>query len=123
MKKLMLMLALAILAGGQADARKKKKDERKEEKKDTPVSRGLFGVQRDGDKWYFHVPDSVVGRPFLAITRYVSTPTGARVYGGEEVNEQTFYWEKADGKLLLRPTASSCCARSSTSRLPTARRP
>ena len=102
MKKLMLMLALAILAGGQADARKKKKDERKEEKKETPVSRGLFGVQRDGDKWYFHVPDSVVGRPFLAITRYVSTPTGARVYGGEEVNEQTFYWEKADGKLLLR---------------------
>lgn len=62
----------------------------------------MFGVQKDSTKWYLHVADSLMGRPFLAITRYVSTPSGMGQYGGEEVNEQTFYWEKAEDKLILR---------------------
>ena len=103
MKKLILLVALSLIAAHPADAKKKKnKKEDKTEKKEAPVKSGLFGVQHDGDKWFFLVPDSLMGRPFLAITRYVSTPAGAGIYGGEEVNEQTFYWEKADSRLLLR---------------------
>lgn len=59
-------------------------------------------MQKDKDKWFLLVPDSLLNRDFLGVTRYVSTPSGAGVYGGEEVNEQTFYWEKTDDKLLLR---------------------
>ena len=102
MKKLILLMALAMIVGLPADAKRKKKKESKAEKKEAPVRQGLFSVQKDGDKWFFLVPDSLMGSPFLAITRYVSTPSGAGIYGGEEVNEQTFYWEKADGRLLLR---------------------
>ncbi len=102
MKKLILLIALAMMVAMPADAKRKKKKENKTEKKEAPVRQGLFSVQKDGDKWFFLVPDSLMDRPFLAITRYVSTPSGAGIYGGEEVNEQTFYWEKADGRLLLR---------------------
>ena len=103
MKKIALLLALALVVGMPADAKKKKKkDKEKTEKKEAPVRQGLFGVQKDGDKWFFLVPDSLLGREFLAVTRFVSTPSGAGIYGGEEANEQTFYWEKADDRLVLR---------------------
>lgn len=102
MKRIIMLTALALIMGMPADARKKNKTENKTEKKEAPIKQGLFGVLHDGDKWYFLVPDSLMGRPFLAVTRFIATPAGAGVYGGEEVNEQTFYWEKADKRLLLR---------------------
>lgn len=102
MKKVLLLIALAIAMGQPVEAKKKNKKTDKVEKKEAPVKNGLFGVQKDKDKWYLLVPDSLIGRPFLAITRYVSTPSGTGAYGGEEVNGQTFYWEMADDKLLLR---------------------
>lgn len=101
MKKTLLLLALALVIGLPADAKKKNKD-KKAPAPEAPVRQGLFGVQKDKDKWFLLVPDSLLNRDFLGVTRYVSTPSGAGVYGGEEVNEQTFYWEKADDKLLLR---------------------
>lgn len=101
MRKL-LILALAFTLGLPNAYAKKKKKKEKVEKPEPPISKGLFGVQKDKDKWFLLVPDSLVGRPFLAITRYVSTPSGAGKYGGEMVNEQTFYWERADNNLLLR---------------------
>ena len=94
---------MAMILGQPAEAKKKKKKDDKTEKKEAPVTQGLFSVQKEGDKWFLLVPDSLMGRPFLAITRYVSTPSGIGLYGGEEVNEQTFYWENANnGNLLLR---------------------
>lgn len=68
-----------------------------------PVKEGLFGVSQQKDKWYFTVPDSILGRPILAITRYVASPVDAGVYGGEMVNNQTVYWEKGvNNTLILR---------------------
>ena len=64
---------------------------------------GLFGVARKGADWYLSVPDSLMGRPVLAVTRYVASPVNAGVYGGEMVNNQTVYWEKGvDSTLVLR---------------------
>ncbi len=102
MKKTLLLLALALVVGLPADAKKKKNKDKKTPAPEAPVRQGLFGVQKDKDKWFLLVPDSLLNRDFLGVTRYVTTPSGAGVYGGEEVSEQTFYWEKADDKLLLR---------------------
>lgn len=103
MKRVIFLMAIAMILGQPAEAKKKKKKDDKTEKKEAPVTQGLFSVQKEGDKWFLLVPDSLMGRPFLAITRYVSTPSGIGLYGGEEVNEQTFYWENANnGNLLLR---------------------
>ena len=61
--------------------------------------------------WYLEIPDSLLGRRFLAITRYVSNTVGAGVYGGEEANESILYWEKAgNGNLLLRSDVLSITA-------------
>src|SRR5450631_2937137 len=56
--------------------------------------RGLFTVHKVDDKWYFELPDSLLNREILAITRFDKSPAGSRSYGGEKVNEQTIRWEK-----------------------------
>ena len=83
------------------------KDGAAPEKTETPVNLsfkpGLFGVAQNEKDWYLEVPDSLLGRRFLTVTRYVSITPGAGEYGGEEVNENMLYWEKApNGNLLLR---------------------
>lgn len=70
--------------------------------KPAPVRQGLFGVQHQKDDWFFFVPDSLLGRPFLVTTRFVSTPVGLGVHGGELANSQVLYWERRSGNLLLR---------------------
>ena len=78
-----------------------------EEKKETPVnltfSQGLFSVAQNEKDWYLEIPDALLGRRLLAVTRYAANTMGAGVYGGEEVNDVMLYWEKAPtGNLLLR---------------------
>lgn len=69
----------------------------------TPSMKGMFGTHYTDSKWYFEIPDSLLNRYILAVTRYVSTPQGLNLYGGEKANEQTLYFEKGQGnKLLLR---------------------
>jgi hypothetical protein len=78
-----------------------------EEKKEAPVnltfSQGLFSVAQNEKDWYLEIPDALLGRRLLAVTRYAANTMGAGVYGGEEVNDVMLYWEKAPtGNLLLR---------------------
>ncbi|HLY71203.1 MAG TPA: DUF5117 domain-containing protein, partial [Puia sp.] len=64
--------------------------------------KGLFIVHKVEDKWFFEIPDSLIGREILAITRIAKTATGAG-FGGEEVNEQVLKFEKGpDNKIFLR---------------------
>jgi hypothetical protein len=100
MKKTILLLALAITLGTPAIA-KKKKIETPTEKK-APIIHGLFNVQHQKDSWIFQIPDSLLGQPFLATTRFVSTPESCGKYGGELANDQVFYWQKEGDKLILR---------------------
>ncbi|WP_442589302.1 zinc-dependent metalloprotease [Pedobacter sp. AW31-3R] len=64
---------------------------------------GMFSTHLVDSKWYFEIPDTLLKRYILAVTRYVSMPQGMNLYGGEKANEQTIYFEKGQGnKLLLR---------------------
>ena len=64
---------------------------------------GLFGVANKDADWFFEIPDDLLGRRILAVTRYVTNTVGSGEYGGEEVNEAMVYWEKApNGNILLR---------------------
>ncbi len=64
---------------------------------------GLFGVANKDADWFFEIPDYLLGRRILAVTRYVTNTVGSGEYGGEEVNEAMVYWEKApNGNILLR---------------------
>ena len=67
------------------------------------VKSGLYGVSQNDKDWYFDIPDEILGRRILAVTRYVTNTPGASEYGGEEVNEVMIYWEKgSNGNLQLR---------------------
>ncbi len=83
-----------------------KKEEKKGEyydliKKDSTFRKGLFTVRKIEDKYYFEVPDSMLGRYLLAVTRYTSVPQGFGKFAGEQVNENTLYFEKRDKKTML----------------------
>jgi len=62
--------------------------------------KGLFTVHKVDDKWYFEIPDSMLLREFMAITRFGKT-AGGGVYGGELANQQTLQWEKGPSNTLF----------------------
>ncbi len=61
---------------------------------------GLFTVHKIEDKWYFEIPDSILGRDILVSTRYGKTAAGGN-YGGEQVNLQTINWMKGPSHTLF----------------------
>jgi hypothetical protein len=83
-----------------------KKEEAEKPAPELKVTPGMFGVAHNEKDWYFDIPDSLLGRRILAVTRYVSNTPGSSQYGGEEVTESMVYWEKAsNGNMLLRVDA------------------
>ena len=84
--------------------KKKQKEQPKPKEEKPKVDRkGLFHVTKEKNDWFFQIPDSLLGRQFLTTTRFTSTPAESGSYGGEQVNEQTVYFEKGiDEQLLLR---------------------
>jgi hypothetical protein len=80
-------------AGGAAATRQEPKPY-KDVITDRAISHpGLFTVHRVEDKWYFEIPDSIMGRDILVTTRYGKTSAGGN-YGGEQVNLQTVQFQK-----------------------------
>lgn len=66
------------------------------------TQKGLFTVHKINGDYYFEIPDSVIDREFIAITRIAKAPAG-KGYGGEEENRQVLRWEKGpNNKLFLR---------------------
>ncbi len=62
---------------------------------------GLFKVHSLDDKYYFEIPDSLLGREILVVTRLAKTANGIG-YGGEELNCQVIRWIRKDKKIFLR---------------------
>jgi hypothetical protein len=79
---------------------------------------GLFTTYKVDGKYYFEVPDSLLSREMLIVTRFVKTPTGLKSfgqqYGGEEVNEQVWKWERHDKQIFVRVPSYSVRADSTS---------
>ena len=101
-RTLILGLSLSLMAAMPVGARKKKAALPVKKEVRTPARQGLFNVQFWKDKYYFQIPDSLLGRLFMVTTRYVATPVDAGLYGGELANEQVLYFEKNGKQMLLR---------------------
>ena len=60
--------------------------------------KGMITVHKVEDKYYFEVPNTILGREILAVTRYIKVPaisgSGRGAYGGEVANQQTLAFEK-----------------------------
>ena len=105
---LMVTMAPAALAQRPAPRSEKKADTEKKDAPEKPepeltVTAGMVGVSHHEKDWYFDVPDTLLGRRILAVTRFVNHTPGASEYGGEMLQNRMIYWEKAsNGNLLLR---------------------
>ncbi len=87
--------------------------EKKEEKKDgiqpydkvitakAKTDQGLFAVHKLDDKYFYEIPDTLLGREMLMVTRIAKTADKIG-YGGEELNNSVLRWERKDKKILLR---------------------
>ena len=62
---------------------------------------GLFTVRHIKDDWYLEVPDTLLNRLMLAVTRFSSVPQGFKLLSGEEVNHSAIYLEQHGAKTLL----------------------
>ena len=62
---------------------------------------GVFTVHRDGQKVFFEIPDSLLGREFLLVSRIAKTADNLG-YGGEQSNKLVLRWERQDDRILLR---------------------
>ncbi|MBN8836476.1 MAG: zinc-dependent metalloprotease [Sphingobacteriia bacterium] len=65
------------------------------------TKKGLFTVHKVEDKFYFEIPDSVLNREMLAVTRLSKTAGGGRNYGGELVNNQSIKFEKGPNNTVF----------------------
>lgn len=83
---------------------------------DKAVSKkGLFTVHKVEDKYYFEIPDSLLGREVLAVTRFSRIAGGGGKYGGEEVNTQSLKFEKGpSNNVFLRVVTLISTADSTT---------
>ena len=67
------------------------------------TSKGLFTVHKVEDKYYFEIPDSLMGREIMTVTRISKSATIPGTYGGEQLNRQVINFEKGpDNKVFLR---------------------
>ena len=65
------------------------------------MAEGLFTVRHVKDDWYFEVPDTLLSRLMLAVTRFTSVPQGFKMLGGEEVNRSCIYFELYNEQTLF----------------------
>src|SRR4030095_8048948 len=70
--------------------------------------KGMFSIHQVGEKYYFEIPDSLLGRELLLTTWLVKVPGGSPQLGGEGINNRTISCTKWNGgsKLALNVTAT-----------------
>lgn len=72
------------------------------------VREGLFTVRHIKNDWYLEIPDSLLGRMMLAVTRFASVPQEFKMVTGEEVNRSAVYFEQyGDKTIFLREYVQS----------------
>jgi Met-zincin/Domain of unknown function (DUF5117)/Domain of unknown function (DUF5118) len=76
---------------------------------DAKTDNGLFKVHSIEDKFYYEIPDSLLDREMLMVTRIAKTASGIG-FGGEKQNEQVLRWQKKDKKIVLRVVSHAIVA-------------
>lgn len=81
--------------------------------KDAVSDAGVFTIHKVGDKFYYEIPDTLLNRDFLWISRFASLPAGlggGYVNAGSSVNEQMVEWQKFNNKIVLKTKSYSAVA-------------
>ncbi len=70
---------------------------------------GLFKVHSKDNNYLFEIPDSLLNREMLMVTRIAKTASGIG-FGGGKQNTQVLRWEKKQKKILLRVVSHNVVA-------------
>ena len=122
-----LLVAFIFSFSAEMSAQKKKKKSKKDDKKTTAVQPkpkpkpkkgaiqpygkvvtkdmktddGLFKVHNKDNTFLFEIPDSLMGREMLMVTRIAKTASGIG-FGGGKTNTQVLRWQRKKKNILLR---------------------
>jgi len=69
--------------------------------KEAKSDKGLFTVHKVGENYFYEIPDSLLNREMLTVTRIAKTASGVG-FGGGKQDTQVHKWEKKNNQLLLR---------------------
>lgn len=76
---------------------------------------GFFKVHKIDEKYYFEIPDSMLGRDILIVNRLAKTQAGTG-YGGDQIGQNVVHFEKGpNNKVFLRTISFAVYAKDSTS--------
>ena len=120
MKRLSFLIVLVVLLAGcqssaqvvdttastpsSSDSTDSESDYDKIVSDETKSDDGLFTTHRNEDKIYFEIPDSLLGRDMLLISRISKIPANISGFmnAGSKTGENVIRWERRDDKILLR---------------------
>lgn len=77
--------------------------------KNAKTDEGLFKVHRIDDMFLYEIPDSLLGREMLMVTRIAKTANGIG-FGGGKQNTQVLRWQKKGKKIILRVVSHNVVA-------------
>lgn len=69
--------------------------------KEAETDEGLFDVHKVDEKYYYEIPNDLLDREMLLVTRIAKTADNLG-YGGEKLNTQIIRWQRKQDKILLR---------------------
>jgi hypothetical protein len=77
---------------------------------------GLFRVHRQDEKWYFEIPDSLLGRDIMVVNRItkssINSPKSFGGYAGDQINESVIRFEKGPNyKIYLKSVSFTTISR------------
>ena len=72
--------------------------------------KGMFAVHKVEEKYYFEIPDSLLGRDILTVGRIAKSAAGVRAggggYAGDEINENVIRFDKGPNNKIFLKTIS-----------------
>jgi hypothetical protein len=111
-------LLLASCKSTQTASAKAKQEQSKSQKKsdgmkpykkvitsDAVTDEGLFKVHQVNDKYYYEIPNDVLKKDMLLVSRIAQIPSnlgGGYMNAGSKTNEQVVAWERFQNKILLK---------------------
>ncbi len=131
-KKLLPKILLVFLVMGSFSTMHAQKSKKKKKKTDQPApkpkpkkdailpynkvitkkaktDKGLFDVHTVDDKRFYEIPDSLLNKEMLMVTRISKTASGIG-FGGGKINTQVLRWEKKEKKIFLRVVSHNVVA-------------
>lgn len=80
--------------------------------KNAKSDKGLFTVHKIEDSYFYEIPDSLLNREMLTVTRIAETASGIG-FGGGKQDTQVHRWEKKNNQILLRVVSHEVYAQDS----------